>query len=205
MAFTRATHPLELAEVAYLWGDFTSPSAKATAAAAKATTATATLPFSFSYSIAHPLHILEKMNVDVYAALDTTEQWVLNTLAAKFRGTASARLSTRDGRPEVCAVHPLWCLANHSCEPNARWEWGGAMRFWARRGGRVGRDKDADGDGASDGDRGGDGAGDGERNEAGIKAGDEISTTTATSTSTSCSAGSGCSARSAGRACARAA
>jgi len=29
-------------------------------------------------------------------------------------------------------VHPLWCLANHSCDPNVRWEWGGEIVFVAR-------------------------------------------------------------------------
>ncbi|KAI9823895.1 MAG: hypothetical protein M1832_002213 [Thelocarpon impressellum] len=120
MSFTTDTHPLELEEVRYIWGDFLPVGADPA------------LPFSFSHSIAQPLHVLEKMDVDIYASLESTEPWVLNTLAAKFRGTASARLSTRDGRPEVCAVHPLWCLANHSCAPNVRWEWGGEMAYWAR-------------------------------------------------------------------------
>lgn len=26
----------------------------------------------------------------------------------------------------------MWCLANHSCDPNVAWEWNGSMRFWAR-------------------------------------------------------------------------
>ena len=42
---------------------------------------------------------------------------------AKFRGVASARMNPRTGMPEVCAVHWRWCLANHSCAPNVRWEW----------------------------------------------------------------------------------
>lgn len=77
------------------------------------------------------------MDIDIYASLERYDFWVLNTLYAKFRATASARLSTRDGRPEVCAVHPMWGLANHSCAPNVRWEWGGEIRFWARKGGEV--------------------------------------------------------------------
>ncbi len=48
----------------------------------------------------------------------------MQTLYAKFRGVASARQSTWDGKPEVAAVHPLWCLANHSCAPNVEWGWG---------------------------------------------------------------------------------
>ncbi|KAI9839128.1 MAG: hypothetical protein M1819_003121 [Sarea resinae] len=34
--------------------------------------------------------------------------------------------------PDVASVHPLWCLANHSCTPNVAWEWGGVMKYWAR-------------------------------------------------------------------------
>ncbi|KAI7589004.1 hypothetical protein KC343_g18760, partial [Hortaea werneckii] len=52
-----------------------------------------------------------------------------------FRGTASARLSGLGGRPirgpEVSAVHPMWCLANHHCDPNVSWDWGGSIKFKA--------------------------------------------------------------------------
>ena len=74
------------------------------------------------------------MDLDVFApeAVQRYDTWVLNTLYAKFRGTASARLGVEDGRPEVCAVHPMWSLANHSCDPNVRWEWGGNIQFLAR-------------------------------------------------------------------------
>ena len=74
------------------------------------------------------------MDIDIYApsALARFDIWVLNTLYAKFCGTASARLSLKDGRPEVCAVHPMWCLANYSCDPNVRWEWGGRIESLAR-------------------------------------------------------------------------
>ena len=29
-------------------------------------------------------------------------------------------------------MHPLWCLANHDCNPNVQWEWGMRMKLWAR-------------------------------------------------------------------------
>ncbi|KAI9871887.1 MAG: hypothetical protein M1830_002325 [Pleopsidium flavum] len=90
------------------------------------------LPFSFTYNVLSPLHVLEKMDIDIFASLSKYDTWILNTLCAKFRGTASARLSKHDGRPEVCAVHPMWSLANHSCDPNIRWEWGGKITFTAR-------------------------------------------------------------------------
>jgi hypothetical protein len=92
----------------------------------------ATLPFSFQLNILQPVRILEEMGLDPFATLPRYDTWVLNTLYAKFRGTASGRLSTWDGGPEVCAVHPLWCLANHSCDPNVRWEWGAEIVFVAR-------------------------------------------------------------------------
>lgn len=74
------------------------------------------------------------MDIDIFTDLEFYDFWVLNTLYAKFRGTASARQSTAPGAlgPEVAAVHPLWCLANHHCDPNVWWEWGGRMKFVAR-------------------------------------------------------------------------
>ncbi|KAF7181370.1 hypothetical protein CNMCM7691_000588 [Aspergillus felis] len=131
MAATQDTHPLDLPEVKYIWGDFhdldlNNPSAE------EAGDSTATLPFSFHLNILQPMRILEEMELDPYANLARYDTWVLNTLYAKFRGTASGRLSTWDGGPELCAVHPLWCLANHSCDPNVRWEWGGEITFRAR-------------------------------------------------------------------------
>ena len=82
------------------------------------------------------------MDVDIYAALPEYDLWVVNTLYAKFRGTASARKNPCDGRPDVAAVHPYWCLANHDCDPNVTWDWGGRMVLRAREqrvvGGRPG-------------------------------------------------------------------
>lgn len=129
MAATQDMHPLYLPEVKYIWGDFhdldiNNPS--------NSDDPTATLPFSFQLNILQPMRILEEMELDPYANLARYDTWVLNTLYAKFRGTASGRLSTWDGGPELCAVHPLWCLANHSCDPNVRWEWGGEITFRAR-------------------------------------------------------------------------
>ena len=127
---TQAIHPLELPETKYLWGDFTRVS--------DATLVNLfpnrvrQLPFSFQYNILAPIHLLEKMDIDIFASSSRYDIWILNTLFAKFRATASARLNTADGRPEVCAVHPMWCLANHSCAPNVWWEWGAEIKFHAR-------------------------------------------------------------------------
>lgn len=129
MAATQGVHPLDLPEVKYIWGDFhdytpTSPP--------DTHTQEGKLPFSFHLSILQPTRLLEEMALDPYAVLSSYDTWILNTLYAKFRGTASGRLSTWDGGPELCAVHPLWCLANHSCAPNVRWEWGGEITFCVR-------------------------------------------------------------------------
>ena len=97
LAETRGVHPLDLPETMYLFGDFNNTSYPALK-----------LPFSFEYSVLHPLHVLEKMDIDIFSSIQRYDFWILNTLYAKFRGVASARVSARDGRPEVCGVHPLW-------------------------------------------------------------------------------------------------
>lgn len=144
---TQKVHPLDLPQIKYIWGDFVaSDETKAHAASASAVSTARQLPFTFHDNILAPLHILEKMDIDIFASLPRCDTWVLNTLFAKFRATASARLSTRDGRPEVCAVHAMWCLANHSCAPNVSWEWGGDIRFVARGEAEVERWKDMPGE-----------------------------------------------------------
>lgn len=109
-------HPLDVPEVKYIWGDFTPHP---------------TLPWSFKYNVETPLHLLETMDVDIYAN-PQYDLWVLNTLYAKFRGTASARKNPFDGKPDVAAVHPYWCLANHDCDPNVSWDWAGTIVLTAR-------------------------------------------------------------------------
>lgn len=133
MSATQETHPLNLKEVKYIWGDFLPSPTNAVPLSPNAGPPPIwTLPFSFASNISGPLHILEKMDIDIFATLRSYDLWVLNTLYSKFRGTASARVNQHNGRPEVAAVHPLWCLANHDCDPNVRWEWGGRIKFWAR-------------------------------------------------------------------------
>ncbi|MCJ1482872.1 hypothetical protein MMC06_003038 [Schaereria dolodes] len=138
LAETQESHPLDLKETKYIWGDFIRPdSAYAHVSSASPFSAARHLPFSFAHNVLAPLHILGKMDIDIYKDLERYDFWIFNTLYAKFRGTASARLSCQDGRPEVCAVHPMWSLANHSCAPNVRWEWGAEIKFWARSGPEV--------------------------------------------------------------------
>jgi SET domain len=136
MSITRNIHPLNLKEVKYIWGDFLPSSTNAVPLSPYAGPPPIwTLPFSFATNVSGPLHILGKMDIDIFASLATHDLWIFNTLYAKFRGTASARISAlqRTGGPEVAAVHPLWCLANHDCDPNVKWEWGGRMHFYARK------------------------------------------------------------------------
>ncbi|KZZ97597.1 wd and tetratricopeptide repeat protein [Moelleriella libera RCEF 2490] len=134
LAAHQEKHPLDVREVRFIWGDFVPTATNDIDISPKAGPPPQwTLPFSFKYSIETPLHILEKMDVDIYTRLPRYDFWVLNTLYAKFRGTASARKNPRDGRPDVAAVHPYWCLANHDCDPNVTWDWGGRMVLWARK------------------------------------------------------------------------
>lgn len=133
MSNHQGVHPLDLKEIKYIWGDFVPAAANDIDPSPGAGPPPEwTLPFSFKFNIEVPIHVLEKMDIDIFATLAEHDLWVFNTAYAKFRGTASARKSTRDGRPDVAAVHPFWCLANHDCNPNVTWEWGGRMRLWAR-------------------------------------------------------------------------
>lgn len=133
-------YPLNIHEVKYIWGDFEPTpdpdyQVYTNIDSPDSCTVPRTLPFSFEHNIRLPFHMLEKMDIDIFAS-PHFDVWIFNTLYAKFRGTASARLSGLGGRairgPEVSAVHPMWCLANHSCDPNVTWQWGGSIKFWAR-------------------------------------------------------------------------
>lgn len=180
MAAHQDLHPLDVREIKYIWGDFVwnppppplldqdddgdDDDGKSMGLTSRTRPGGCTLPFSFKFNVEAPLHVLERMDVDIYATLARHDVWVLNTCYAKFRGTASARKSTRDGRPDVAAVHPFWCLANHDCDPNVTWEWGGKMRLKAREQ-RVAWVV------TGQGDQGNPVAG---RRPAGIKAGEEV-------------------------------
>lgn len=135
MSVTQNVHPLDLKELKYVWGDF-NPTTKKSAEkkqSDKLHQYPLTLPFDFQNQIVRPLHFLQQLDISPFEAQHgLSEAWVYNTLFAKFRGTASARISPRDGRPEVAAVHPMWCLANHSCDPNVEWEWAGEIRLRTR-------------------------------------------------------------------------
>lgn len=126
MVETQDVHPLDLRELKYIWGDYTNADGRTARPSSTPGTALRTLPFSFKYNILLPLNMLEKMDVNIFDHGGRYDTWVFNTLYAKFRGTASAKQGL-DGRPEVGAVHPLWCLANHSCDPGVTWSWDGRI------------------------------------------------------------------------------
>ena len=146
---TQNIHPLDLPETKFLWGDLSPP------ASFDYDTSTLTpapggsvkkLPFSFEDNILAPLHLLQKMDINIFTSVATADTWIISTLFAKFRGVASARMNPRTGMPEVCAVHPMWCLANHSCAPNVKWGWAGNIKFEARGGEDVIQWGNAEGD-----------------------------------------------------------
>ncbi|KAF2877007.1 hypothetical protein BDV95DRAFT_136699 [Massariosphaeria phaeospora] len=134
LAETQDLHPLDLKEVRYIWGDYHGidlhrqweVDGNAFGPIPR------TLPFSFHANIITPLHVLEKMDVNIFERSHRYDTWVFNTLYGKFRGTASARQGL-DGKPEIGAVHPMWSLANHSCDPHVTWEWQGSMQLWTRK------------------------------------------------------------------------
>jgi len=133
MSAHQEIHPLDVTQIKYIWGDFVSSSSNQISLLLNAGPPPEwTLPFSFAKNIEAPLHILEKMDMDIFKSLAEYDIWVFNTIYSKTRGTASARKNPRDGRPDVAAVHPFWCLANHDCDPNVSWEWGGRMVLRAR-------------------------------------------------------------------------
>lgn len=126
MAETQNVHPLDLFEIKYLWGDF-SPTPDITDLPRHG--GPKTLPYSVRHHVELPLQWFEifmhsREQCRPYSAqwLEKYDWWIIQTLFAKFRGVADAQQSTWTGKPEVAAVHPLWCLANHSCNPNVTWK-----------------------------------------------------------------------------------
>jgi RNase P subunit RPR2 len=133
LAETQGEHPLALKELRYIWGDYHTADLDTTwdSSAGAFAGVPQTLTFSFNRNVLMLLHMLEKMDVNIFTQSHRYDTWVFNTIFAKLRGTASARQGL-DARPEIGAVHPMWCLANHSCDPNVAWEWQGSMKFWTR-------------------------------------------------------------------------
>ncbi|EXJ77168.1 hypothetical protein A1O3_10326 [Capronia epimyces CBS 606.96] len=126
MAETQGVHPLDLFEIKYLWGDV-SPTP--TLDQLPSRTGPKTLPYSVRHHVELPLQWFEilmhsRVRCRPYSKqwLEKYDWWIIQTLYAKSRGVADAQQSTWTGKPEVAAVHPLWCLANHSCNPTVTWK-----------------------------------------------------------------------------------
>ncbi|KPI43483.1 uncharacterized protein AB675_6915 [Cyphellophora attinorum] len=145
MAETQDRHPLELFECKYLWGDFNEDHAPkhldtSDSPPTRGPALRKTLPYSLTHHTSLPLQWFELLMLsrpDSFTPysrkwLQCYDWWVIQTLYAKFRGVADAKLSTWSGEPETASVYPLWCLANHSCEPGVTWEGGGVRRLRVR-------------------------------------------------------------------------
>lgn len=128
MALTQGVHPLELEETKYLYG------------VPPVEVLELRIGWGWEENVRGVVGILEALGIDVFSGKhpslstevsrpDWWDTWVVNTLIAKFRGTASGRLNAH-GETEAAAAHTLYSLVNHDCEPNVRWECAGIMRFW---------------------------------------------------------------------------
>ncbi|EHY53406.1 hypothetical protein HRR83_003613 [Exophiala dermatitidis] len=127
MAETQRVHPLDLFEIKYLWGDWSSRAPNNLKIPLKS--GPKTLPYSVRHHVELVLQWFEILMHSRPRCRPYSKQWlvkydwwIIQTLFAKFRGVADAQQSTWTGKPEVAAVHPLWCLANHSCNPNVTWK-----------------------------------------------------------------------------------
>lgn len=97
-------------------------------APARASSSGVPSPMSQGPEFAMPLDCLDRGGDDISGSTgaDSTD--------SEFTPPVRLLPSARETLPDVAAVHPLWCLANHSCDPNVAWEWqDGEMRFWVRR------------------------------------------------------------------------
>ena len=139
MAETLDVHPLQIWECRWLWGDFNEGINLNQLSGEKVDTPKKTLPFSLHHHVELPLQWFELLMLSRTGSapysrkwLKRYDWWVIQTLYAKFRGVADAKLSSWSGEPETASVYPLWCLANHSCEASVTWEGGGVRRLVVR-------------------------------------------------------------------------
>jgi hypothetical protein len=142
MAETLDCHPLEIWECKYLWGSFEEgvSSMALDGPGRKTPKLKRTLPYSLRHHVELPLQwfellLLSREGSGPYSKrwVERYDWWVIQTLFAKFRGVADAKLSSWTGEPETAGVFPLWCLANHSCDPGVTWEGGGVRKLRVRK------------------------------------------------------------------------
>lgn len=86
LSHVQELHPLELKEVRYIWGDYHDVDPSQEHSMDSSQSIPKTLPFSFDDNILKPLHMLEKMDVNIFEQSYRYDTWVFNTLYAKFRG-----------------------------------------------------------------------------------------------------------------------
>lgn len=93
LAEVQDVHPLQLKEVSFIWGDYhglelASIFKVPTDGQDPFGSVPRTLPFSFTTNILTPLHMLEKMDVNIFEQSHRYDTWVFNTLYGKFRGSS---------------------------------------------------------------------------------------------------------------------
>ena len=151
MSETRGVAPLELEEVRWLWGGFNEDPMSVGGVVKRS------LPFGLKHSIILPLQLWTILLLSLPRStmpygrvwLERYDWWVVQTLYAKFRGVADARLGSWDGMPECASVAWRWALANHDCASGCEWGEAGEGRRWmaVRRERCWSRDEAVDEDG----------------------------------------------------------
>jgi len=70
--------------------------------------------FRLSTDIEIPNEALQQFSIDIFAN-PHYDSWVLFTLAARLQNNSWSS-------PVAAALNPLFCMFNHSCEPNVEWQ-----------------------------------------------------------------------------------
>ena len=136
---TRGVGPLELEEVRWLWGGFNEyPMNAGVVGRGGGGKVKRSLPFGLKHSVILPLRLWTTLLLSLPRStmpygrvwLERYDWWVVQTLYAKFRGVADARLGSWDGMPECASVAWRWALANHDCASGCEWGEAGEGRRW---------------------------------------------------------------------------
>ena len=139
IAETRGVCPLELDEVRWLWGGFNEgPVLRDGVEKGGGGEVKRSLPFGLKHNVILPLQLWTTLLLSLPRStmpysrlwLERYDWWVVQTLYAKFRGVADARLGSWDGMPECASVVWRWALANHDCASGCEWGEAGEGRRW---------------------------------------------------------------------------